>query len=170
MPLLKNEEIIDDSWVRIADDEPLPSDGFVLVSVGRWQAECGALSGCGDVGVYLGAGDNPEAIAGELNRIPVIALDFPAFTDGRSYSNARLLRERFGYAGELRAVGEVLRDQYAFMLDCGFDAFDVPEGTRAEDWERSAGAIRVTYQPGMARGAAAMTLRHQHAISADFGV
>jgi uncharacterized protein (DUF934 family) len=77
----------------------------------------------------------------------VIALEFPKFGDGRAYSYARLLRERYGFRGELRAVGNVLRDQALFMLRCGFDAFEVTEGTPIEGWREALGEISVVYQP-----------------------
>ena len=76
-----------------------------------------------------------------------LALQFPKFADGRAFTYARLLRERHGYAGELRAVGDVLRDQYQFMLRCGFDAFEVADANSIDGWRQSAAEITVWYQP-----------------------
>jgi len=166
MPLLKHGKFVDNSWVFVADDQDVPADGLLLVSPARWLSDRDALVAREGVGLLLNGDDNPEIVSADLHRFSTIALDFPTFMDGRSYSNARLLRDQYGYTGELRAVGEVLRDQYAFMLSCGFDAFDVPNGDTAEDWRKSASAIRVSYQGGLARGAAAMHLRHGEAAGA----
>ena len=91
------------------------------------------------LGVWLDANEGPEAIADDLQRFAVIAVSFPKFGDGRGYSIARLLRERYGYKGELRAIGDVLHDHLHFMKQCGFDAFqlradqDVPAALAALD-------------------------------------
>ena len=166
MPLLKHGTVVGDPWVHVADDAGLPAAGPVIVGLDRWLAHRRELIARGHVGLLLRGDETPETVAPDLDRFPVVALDFATFMDGRSYSNARLLRDRYGYSGELRAVGEVLRDQYAFMLGCGFDAFEVGEGDTAEDWQASGRAIRVTYQGGLARGAAAMQLRHGSAVGA----
>ncbi|MHA1154101.1 MAG: DUF934 domain-containing protein, partial [Alphaproteobacteria bacterium] len=100
-------------------------------------------------------------------RFQVIALEFPSFGDGRAYSYARLLRERHGYRGELRAVGNVLRDQALFMRRCGFDAFEVAEGTAVAGWREALGEISVFYQPTEDGRPAAPGLRNQRA--ADTG-
>ncbi len=95
----------------------------VLVPLAQWN---------GDPAVLLGPSDDPEAIAGRLNELSVVAIDFPQFTDGRGYSIARLLRERYGYKGELRAVGEVLRDNLFYLSRCGFDSFALTDQTDLE--------------------------------------
>ncbi len=91
---------------------------------------------------------NPVALNGEVHRFALIALEFPRFNDGRAYSQARLLRSRLGYKGELRATGNVLRDQLLFMRRAGFDSFEV-DGARAlaEDWAKAFGEFDVFYQP-----------------------
>jgi uncharacterized protein (DUF934 family) len=81
-----------------------------------------------------------------VHRLAVVELSFPKFRDGRGYSSARVLRDRLGYRGEVRAVGEVLRDQWLFMLRCGVDAFEVREGTRLEDFRAALGEQTVFYQ------------------------
>ena len=86
-------------------------------------------------------------IAGELADFDLVALEFPKFADGRAYSTARLLRERHGFAGELRAVGNVLRDQFVFLHRCGFDAYQVADARAAEAWLEALGEIQVWYQP-----------------------
>ncbi len=134
--LIKNGQIVDDAWQTLvvaegqtADSVALPaaSAAPTLLPLAVWQArraEILARTAEGNaIGVWLDAGEQPEAIADDLAHFTVIAINFPKFADGRGYSTARLLRERYGYRGELRAIGDVLRDQLFFMKRCGFDAY-----------------------------------------------
>jgi len=148
MPLIKGDAFIDDPWIAVADEEALPEGAPAIVSLARWQAEREVLAGRNaPLGIRLRADQPPAEIAEDLDRFQVIALEFPIFGDGRAYSYARLLRERHGYRGELRAVGNVLRDQALFMRRCGFDSFEVAEGTSVEGWREALGEISVFYQP-----------------------
>ncbi len=163
MPLIKDDTLAADPWASPADDEPLPAGEPAIVSLERWQAERETLAKRNaPLGVRLRSDQPPGEIAGDLDHFAVIALEFPKFTDGRAYSYARLLRERHGYAGELRAVGNVLRDQFPFMVRCGFDAFEVPDGARIEDWLASRDAISVSYQPATNGRATIPVLRRAH--------
>jgi uncharacterized protein (DUF934 family) len=156
MPLAKDGALVEDSWIRVADDADLP-DGAVAVSFKRWQAERPSLLGRNaPVGVYLGNTDPVEALAPDLSRIAVVMLDFPKYTDGRAYSQARLLRDRFDYRGELRATGNVLRDQLLFMRRAGFDAYQVDE-RGAAGFAAAMGAVTHAYQP--ATNDAGMTVK-----------
>jgi uncharacterized protein (DUF934 family) len=147
MPLVRDGALVEDRWVRIADDAALPGDGAVIVSFKRWQAERPSLLGRNSpVGVALGNTDPVEALAPDLDRIALVALDFPKYTDGRAYSQARLLRERLGYRGELRATGNVLRDQLLFMRRSGFDSYQVDD-RGAAGFAASMGAVTHAYQP-----------------------
>ncbi|CAB3776608.1 hypothetical protein LMG28688_00267 [Paraburkholderia caffeinitolerans] len=131
--IIKNREIVEDNWqvVRAAEDGALPEvaalpAGKVLVPLALWQAGRDALvasRGKDELGVWLAPDSEPADIAGDFEKIALIGVDFPVFRDGRGYSIARLLRERFGYKGELRAIGDVLRDQLRFYERCGFDAY-----------------------------------------------
>ncbi len=115
-----------DSWTVVADDASLPAEGAAIVSLKRWLSERGALAARkGPVGVAVAAGSDAQAQLADLADRPLIALAFAKFVDGRSFSYARLLRDRMGFAGELRATGDVLIDEIPFMLRCGFDSFDV---------------------------------------------
>ncbi len=98
-----------------------------------WAARCAALIARGEAGVWLAPADHPAALAADVHRLPVIAVDFPQFTDGRGYSHARMLRERYRYAGELRAIGDIQRDQLHYLAQCGFDAFVISDARDAED-------------------------------------
>jgi uncharacterized protein (DUF934 family) len=100
-----------------------------------------ARSACG-----LEADEEVEALAYDLPRLSVVALVFRSSATGRAYSYASLLRERFNYQGEIRAVGDVLREQAGFMVRCGFDAFEPADGSTPEDWERAAHRFRHVYQ------------------------
>ena len=118
--------VVEDLWATVDDINQLstlPDDAPVIVPLALWSADRDALLvRKGSMGVLLAPDDDPADIADDLGQFELIAIDFPKFTDGRGYSIARLLRERYGYTGSLRAVGDVLRDQLFYMLRCGFDA------------------------------------------------
>ena len=128
MKVIKDNKIIEDDWqllCQIDDLESLPA-GKIIVPYAFWLENRETLSKrAPGVGVCINGDIDTEQVAGDLDGIDLIALDFPVFTDGRAYSHARLLRERYGYAGELRAVGDVLRDQLFFMRRCGIDSFQL---------------------------------------------
>jgi uncharacterized protein (DUF934 family) len=127
MKMIKNREVVDNQWVSVAADEAVPA-GDVIVPVSTWLAQRDALQNrAGKLGVVLNGDDDLEALIEDLPCFDLVALDFPKYTDGRSFSFARLLRDRYEYKGELRAVGNVLRDQLAFLERCGFDAFVVSD-------------------------------------------
>jgi uncharacterized protein (DUF934 family) len=138
--------LVEDPFTAVADDQSIPP-GDVIISLSRFQAEGeGLLSESRAVGVRLESHEEVEALAYDLPQLAVVALAFPKFGDGRAYSSARLLRERFGFKGEVRAVGDVLREQAGFMVRCGFDAFEPADGSTVEDWERAARRFRHVYQ------------------------
>lgn len=148
MPLIKDGQIIDDSWQVVADGEVVPATGPIVVSLARWQAEREQfLLRNTPLGVRLESKQRAEDISADLERLALVAIEFPTFRDGRAYSTARLLRERHGFKGELRAVGNVLRDQLLFMHRCGFDAFEVQGEHAAEAWRQALAEISVFYQP-----------------------
>jgi len=132
--LIKNGQIVDDPRLVVklaagesAETVALPGSP-ALLPLAVWLARQGEIIKSGIAhGVWLDAGEDPEAIAGDLDRLTVIGVNFPKFTDGRSYSTARLLRERYGFQGEIRAVGDVLQDQLYFMKRCGIDAYALRE-------------------------------------------
>ena len=126
--LIKDRALVDDRWTLLRDASTLadvPGGAPAIVPLALWLAHRDDLLARGDVGVWLAPDDDFEATAADVGRLPLIAVDFPQFTDGRGYSIGRLLRDRFGFGGELRAVGEVLRDQLFALAECGFDAFSV---------------------------------------------
>jgi uncharacterized protein (DUF934 family) len=134
--LIRNGALAEDRWTLLPDAyslSDLPEDAPVIVPLALWLAERRALLVRGEVGVLLAPDDDPAAIAADAGVLPVVAVDFPQFTDGRGYSTARLLRERYRYEGELRAVGDVLRDQLYALAECGFDAFAIRADRNATD-------------------------------------
>lgn len=128
--IIKDGAIVDDAWqIRAAPDVASAGRGAkAILPLPIYLEQAAALAGRqAAVGVLLGPDDDPEALLPHLERLPLIAVDFPAFADGRGYSTGRLLRSRYGFAGELRAVGDVLRDQLYFLGRCGFNAFALRE-------------------------------------------
>jgi uncharacterized protein (DUF934 family) len=131
--LIKNGRVASDSWRHLDAGAALPAAGDVVVPLVVWLAEREPLLARGTgVGVMLLPNDEPAAIAPDLDRLGLVSVHFPTFTDGRGYSTARLLRERYGYRGELRAVGDVLRDQLFYLSRVGFDAFALRQDQDAE--------------------------------------
>jgi uncharacterized protein (DUF934 family) len=115
--------------------------------------------------VRLTSDQAPDLLGDDVHRLAVIALEFPKFRDGRGYSWARMLRQRLGYKGEIRAVGDVLRDQWLFMTRCGIDAFEVKPGTRIEDFRAALDELTVFYQPSSDRVTNVLALRHNRTTS-----
>jgi uncharacterized protein (DUF934 family) len=148
MPLVKNATIVSDPLVHVADGAELPGDGALLVSAARFLADPEALlTRGGKIGVIWPNNRDLDDLLPYLGRVAAVALVFPSFRDGRAYSQARLLHERHGFAGELRATGQVLRDQFMFMLRAGFNAFEVRKESDAEAFASTAKRYSVFYQP-----------------------
>ena len=169
MPLVKGGKITDDIFVHVADGADLPAEGHVLVSAARFLENPEALfARAGKVGVIWPNNRDIGELVPYLGKLAVVALVFPTFRDGRAYSQARLLRERYNYRGELRATGQLLRDQFVFMLRAGFDSFDVKKQADAEAFMHTAKRYSVFYQPtGDGRITALhrrMQLRHSEGV------
>ncbi|MCL6414590.1 DUF934 domain-containing protein [Aestuariirhabdus sp. Z084] len=145
--LIKDRTLVEDEFtIKRSPEDQLP-DGKVLVSLEEWQARRGELLESPDqFGVWLEASDEPDALLDDLAAIKVIAINFPTFADGRGYSLARLLRERHGFSGELRAIGDVLRDQLFFLQRCGFNSFLIREDRDAEDAMQGLSDFSEVYQ------------------------
>jgi uncharacterized protein (DUF934 family) len=163
MPLIKNNEFVESPFSRVADEET-PPEGAIIVSQKRWQAEREALiARNAPIGLHLTPDQSPEALGEDVHHFAVIELEFPKFKDGRGYSWARLLRQRLNFKGEIRAVGDVLRDQWLFMSRVGIDAFEVRPGTRIEDFRAALSEQTVFYQPASDRVRNVLELRHKAA-------
>lgn len=147
MPLVKDNAVVEDTWIRLESvSGPLP-DGDIIIPFSYWREHPDEFTGReGRLGVCLNGDDEPEELVAKLKQFDLVALDFPVFKDGRCYSHARLLRERYGYEGELRAVGEVLRDQLFFMKRCGINSFQIADDRDVDDVLKGFSDFSVTYQ------------------------
>ena len=148
--IIKNNEVIDETWHLLPKDasfDDIPNSDDLIVPLALWREHGQALKARdGGLGVWLDSDEEAEDIGADVANFQVIALNFPAFTDGRSYSNARLLRDRFGYTGELRAIGDVLRDQLFYLHRCGFDAFAIRADKDPYEALQGLKDFSVTYQ------------------------
>jgi uncharacterized protein (DUF934 family) len=130
MQIIKDREIVEDNWTHLDDEAPL-ADGNITVSLNRWQEQHESLvKHEGGLGIRLSGDDPLEEIVPDLARFQLVVLIFPAFTDGRCYSYAKLLRERYGFKAEVRAQGDVLYDQLFNMSQCGFNSFELANPNR----------------------------------------
>ncbi|MEQ1754126.1 MAG: DUF934 domain-containing protein [Micropepsaceae bacterium] len=160
MPIIKNNAFVENAFKHVADGEALP-DGAIVVSLKRFQAERETLmQRNAPLGLRLAPDQAPDTLGADVQHFALIELEFPKFRDGRGYSYARMLRDRLGYRGEIRAVGDVLRDQWLYMSRCGVDAFDVHPGTRIEDFRAAMSEQTVFYQRSADRHASIFDLRH----------
>lgn len=149
----REARIVVDHWQRLADDDPLPSFEAlpVLVSVARAdssESRATLDARAGEWGGWVPGDAEPEQVAAQFGARPLIAIVVPKFTDGRHYSLARLLRERFGFGGELRAVGDVLPDQLLYMRRCGYTSFEILAGKSLDTGLRALAAFSLSYQAG----------------------
>ena len=154
--IIKDRAIVSDDFtvVRAAEDGALPEvsalpAGKIIVPLALWQAsrdELTASRSAGQIGVWLAPDSEPADIVADFDKVALIAVDFPVFRDGRGYSTARLLRERYGYKGEIRAIGDVLRDQLRFYERCGFDAYALRADKDINDALKAFTEFTVQYQ------------------------
>ncbi|MBX9716604.1 MAG: DUF934 domain-containing protein [Burkholderiaceae bacterium] len=168
--LIKNANIAADSWLRLdpaADGSVpvLPEAADLLVALPLWQGMGATLlaRGGGRLGVWLDADEDPALIADSLQALDLIAINFPQFTDGRGYSSARLLRERYGWTGELRAMGDIQRDQLHYLSRCGFDAFLLNDGIDPLAALPALNAFSEAYQAAVDRPLPLFRRRHPEA-------
>ena len=147
MPLLKDGRIVDNVWAFVEDGHELSPGGCIIVSLGRFLSEHDQLLARNrSIGVRLAVSDNPELLAPFLDQLHLVELQFPKYTDGRAFSQSQLLRRRFGYKGEIRATGQVLRDQLRLMIRSGFDAMVIDEADAEAVFDFSAHEFSEFYQ------------------------
>ncbi len=156
MALWRDGAFAENSWAKLADDEPAPAAGPIVVSLPRWRTEKESLSKRADpVGVEVSAGNDALEHLAEAADRPLVALSFDKFADGRAFSYAILLRERHGFKGELRAVGDVLFDEIPLMLRCGFTSLEIVNAPTLRALEQGRlPHFALAYQPGLAPGEA----------------
>lgn len=147
MPLLINRTPVEnDPWITLEDEQAIPAEGAVILPLAQWLENRDALTDR-EIGVQVNGEDDLEQVLALNGQVELIAVEFPAFTDGRGFSIARLLR-RAGYQGQLRAVGDVTRDRLAYLERCGFDALDVPEERFKDEVLNAFDEVSVRYQGG----------------------
>ncbi|MEO8565481.1 MAG: DUF934 domain-containing protein [Betaproteobacteria bacterium] len=155
MPMLtKDRTVVDDRWVMLPETAAIadvPVSTPAIVPLALWSAQHDVLAARDDIGVWLKPADDPEALAGDVAKLPLIAVDFPKFADGRGYSTARLLREKYRYGGELRAIGDILRDQLYYLRQCGFDTFALRPGRNVVGALAALGDFSDNYQATVAQ-------------------
>lgn len=140
--------VVVDEWTEVEDGAPVPPGADATVSLERWTREAETLRArSARIGVRVPNDADPDEVGPLLDGVSLVTVDFPQFTDGRGYTIARILRERHGYAGELRAVGHVLRDQLFYMARCGFDGFELARHQDVGDALNAFRDFSVTYQP-----------------------
>ena len=168
MPLVnKAGEIVEDRFVRVGDDQAIPAGPPVFVSGKRFLADPAALvAHDAPIGLLWPNDRRVSELEPWLPGLALVALVFPTFRDGRAYSQARLLRERYGFRGELRATGQVLRDQFIFLTRAGFDAFEVKKPEDAKVFASVLKRYSVFYQPAADGRVPALRRRLQHAPAA----
>lgn len=162
MALIKDGSLAEDPFTDATGLDRFPAEEPLLISLKQWQEHREPLlERGGPLGILLRSDEHPQNIADDLENFELIALDFPGFRDGRAYSYARLLRDRYGFTGELRAVGDVLLEQLHFMHRLGFNAFQLDGNQALQDWETAAGEFTVWYQPTGDGRETAMDLRRR---------
>jgi uncharacterized protein (DUF934 family) len=152
--IIKDAVIVncDAELLRLSDDGSfalLPASGLVIVPLAQYLAQKAALTSRGDFGVWFAPDDEPESLGAEAASLALIAVEFPAFTDGRGFSIGRILRERFGFVGELRAFGDVFKDTMGYLRRCGFNAFVVKSDKNLEDALLGLNDLPEAYQTGI---------------------
>lgn len=160
MPLLERTgQISDDPWIAVGDDEDLPTQGDVIVCHGRLPLDIP-----GRVGITLSNDLDVGGLDLHLDGLSLIVLNFPSFADGRAYSQARTLRQVLNYSGELRAAGHLLPDQLGFMVEVGFDSFDLQtDRFPVERWTEALEAVTLTYHRHLSRAGQSPIIAARHA-------
>lgn len=151
MQIIKDKQIVDDTWVYLADDAELKTDGNITVSLSRWnQDKKQILSEDRNIGIRLSSADSVDEIVHDLNYIKLIELDFPGFGDGRLFSLAWLLRARYHYQGEIRATGQFMPDQVFYLSRVGVNAFTFLDPEKLTEALSTLNDFTVNYQQSIA--------------------
>jgi uncharacterized protein (DUF934 family) len=150
--IIKGREVVADDWsVLKLDEGQTPEtvdvpEGKIIVPLKVWQAQREQLSQRAQIGIWFASDELAHTVKDDLGKFAVVAVDFPKFSDGRGYSIAYNLRKRLGYTGELRAIGDVLRDQLFQMYRCGFDAYATRQDRNIHDALKGLTVFSETYQ------------------------
>jgi uncharacterized protein (DUF934 family) len=170
MPLLKDGQLVADLFQRLEDTTPLPAAnavaGGVIVSLTRFQAEravflARAANPATPVGVVLAADEEASALAQDLSTLALVGVSFPKFRDGRAFTTTRILREKLGYTGEIRAFGHIVPDQYLFLQRLGITTVEIPQKDDPEHWARALREFSIVYQPAQTPSAPIWALQRR---------
>jgi uncharacterized protein (DUF934 family) len=157
MPVLEAGLVVPDHWEHAGDEQHLPAGQNFIVCLDRLKRDKEFLFAReAPLGVVLVSTAKAAEVAEFLDRLDLVVIEFPKFRDGRGFTLARTLRERYGFDGEIRATGHILPDQYALLLRCGFSSVEVPETADLPVWQAALARYKVAYQPG---------LTHEHFLS-----
>src|SRR5215475_4160566 len=163
MPLVRGGRVVADRYVRVLDDAPIPEGVPVIIPAARFIADATEIARReAPTGVLWPNNRRISELAPYLDQLALVALVFPNFKDGRAYSQARQLREQHGFRGELRATGNILRDQFLFLFRAGFDSFEVVKATDAAVFAQAVARYSVFYQPAGDRRIPALRARLRH--------
>lgn len=166
MPLLDAGKLVADAFVAVADDEALPDATPAIVSLERLQRDEASLVGRNaPLGVIAPPGIDPQKLAPFLDRLALVVVQLPKFKDGRAFTLARTLRERYGYTGEIRATGHILPDQYQLLLRCGVTSVAIPESADPKRWDEALGLYHIAYQASATDDQTLSLLRRRIAVS-----
>ncbi len=150
MPVLEAGVVVPDHWEHAGDEDHLPAGRNFVVCLDRLRRDQEFLLARElPLGVVLPAGTRAADVAEFLPKLELVVVEFPKFKDGRGFTVARELRERYGFEGEIRATGHVLPDQYALLLRCGFSHVEVPDDADLVVWQSALARYKVAYQPGL---------------------
>lgn len=150
--LIRQRKVVADDW-RSIDDDPTGRERALIIPFARWQAERDRWwLWDGKLGVRIGPTDPVEALERDFLRVSLVAIEFSGIGEGRGYTQAQLLRRRYHFTGEIRAVGKIQRDQFFYMARCGFDAFELPDGADAAVAIAALGDFSVKYQDSSDQG------------------
>jgi uncharacterized protein (DUF934 family) len=166
MPLLDAGKIVADEFVSVGDEDSLPDATPAIVGFERLQRDAVSLAGRNaPLGVIVPQGTDPEALAPFLDRLALVVVQLPKFKDGRAFTMARTLRERYGYKGEIRAAGHILPDQYQLLLRCGVSTVVIPDGADPKAWQEALGSYHVAYQAAVTDDQPLSLLRRRVAVA-----
>ena len=147
MRVIEQGKLVDDVWHRADDSEQLPLESPVIVSLARLRKGIDSLLGRNaPLGVLVPSDTSTDDLADLIDRVSMFVIEFPKFRDGRGYTIARNLREHHHFKGELRASGHTLPDQYTFLIRCGFNSVEIPEGANSERWAEAMRSFDIAYQ------------------------
>jgi len=166
MPLLEAGKLVPDAYSRVDDEAALPDSAPAIVSFARLERDAPALAGRNaPLGVIVPQGLDPEKLAPYLDRLALVVVQLPKFKDGRAFTTARILRERYGYKGEIRATGHILPDQYVLLLRVGVTSVELAEDADPKRWQEAMHLYHIAYQASLTEDTPLSNFRRRLAVA-----